>query len=295
MTHQQPPAGDAITAGRISGWKALNPAVYLVSVLPGVGVALLAHQDIWWAGLVTATFAVVLLQHAINLFNDVSDWRLGADVEKHDSWVRAHAGDLRVATLHGALSAVAGILLGIATLVVADKLWILLVATPVVLLGYLYNAGERPLSYTSLGEWVTGLCYGPGVFGCLYLLAYGNIDLPGAIGMLTFGALAMALLLSHQPPQIETDRAAGKHSFAVRYGREMTVRAAWGLYLLALFSFALAAYLADQALVLGAFLACGGVVLLLSLPKTPNPRLFMLGANGVFSATLLIVFLSRAQ
>ena len=67
------------------------------------------------------------------------------------------------------------------------------------------------------------------------------------------GALAMALLLSHQPPQIETDRAAGKHSFAVRYGREMTVRAAWGLYLLALFSFALAAYLADQALVLGAF------------------------------------------
>ena len=290
---EQPSANPAITADQASGWKALNPAVYLVSVLPGVGVSLLAHQDIWWAGLFSATFAVVLLQHAINLFNDVSDWRLGADVEKHDSWIRVHRGDLRVAMLHGALSAVAGILLGIATLVVADKLWILLIAAPMVVLGYLYNAGERPLSYTAMGEWVTGLCYGPGVFGCLYLLAYGSIDVPGAIGMLTFGALAMALLLSHQPPQIETDRAAGKHSFAVRYGREITVRVAWGLYLLALFSFALAAHLAGQSLVLDAFLGCAVLVLLLSLPKTPNPRLFMLGANGVFSATLLIALLFR--
>jgi 1,4-dihydroxy-2-naphthoate octaprenyltransferase len=290
---EQPSTSGALAADRPSSWKALNPAIYLVSVLPGVGVALLAHQDIGWAGLVAATFAVVLLQHAINLFNDVSDWRLGADVEKHDSWVRAHGGDLRMATLHGALSAVAGILLGVATLVLADKLWILLVATPMVMLGYLYNAGERPLSYTSLGEWVTGLCYGPGVFGCLYLLAYGSVDLPGAIGMLTFGALAMALLLSHQPPQIATDRAAGKHSFAVRYGRDMTVRVAWGLYLLALFSFALAAHLAGQSLVLGAFLGCAILVLLLSLPKSPNPRLFMLGANGAFSATLVIALLFR--
>ena len=36
--------------------------------------------------------------------------------------------------------------------------------------------------------------------------------------MIAFAALAVALLLSHQPPQIETDRRAGKLSFAVRFG-----------------------------------------------------------------------------
>lgn len=270
---------------------ALNPAVYLVSLLPAAGVVLLARQDIWWAGLVAATLAVVLLQHAINLFNDVSDWRLGADTEKFDSWIRAHQGDLRAATWHGALSAVAGIAIGIITLAIADKLWILLLATPMVLLGYLYNAGRRPLSYTALGEWVTGLCYGPGVFGCLYLLTFDSLDAPGATGMLTFAALAMALLLSHQPPQIETDRAAGKQSFAVRYGRQLTVRVAWGLFLLTICSFSLAAHLAGNPLLPGVFIALAVSILLLSFRKTPNPRLFMMGASGIFGAALLVTFL----
>jgi hypothetical protein len=35
---------------------------------------------------------------------------------------------------------------------------------------------------------------------------------------LAFASFAVARLLSHQPPQTATDRAAGKRSFAVRYG-----------------------------------------------------------------------------
>jgi 1,4-dihydroxy-2-naphthoate octaprenyltransferase len=41
------------------------------------------------------------------------------------------------------------------------------------------------------------------------------------------------LLLSHQPPQIATDREAGKLSFAVRYGEQRTlavVRAIFALW-----------------------------------------------------------------
>ena len=55
-------------------WEALNPPVYLVSILPGLGVWLLARTG----GnesyvLAAATLAVVLLQHMINVLNDVSD------------------------------------------------------------------------------------------------------------------------------------------------------------------------------------------------------------------------------
>ena len=101
-----------------SDWRAaLNPPIYLVSLLPGVGVPLLAQgEPVAWQGLVLATLAVVLLQHAINLFNDAADWRLGADVEKYDSWVRVHNERPTTAVMHGAVSLLAGGLLGLLVL-----------------------------------------------------------------------------------------------------------------------------------------------------------------------------------
>ena len=88
----------AIAASGSSWQEALNPPIYLVSLLPGLGVPLLAPAALQHSlGLSLATVAVILVQHAINLFNDAADWRLGADVEKHDSWVRVHGGRPRTA------------------------------------------------------------------------------------------------------------------------------------------------------------------------------------------------------
>jgi 1,4-dihydroxy-2-naphthoate octaprenyltransferase len=223
--------GAVMAPGR---WRdALNPAIYLISLLPGLVV--LMHADAGSRGWVlAATAAVILLQHAINVLNDVADWKHGADVEKWDSWVRVHEGT-RMAAWHGGLSFIAGSLLGLMVLVATHKLWILGVAAPLVILGYLYNAGPRPLSYTQLGEWATGVCYG-GVFACLWLLTGNPFDLAAFAGALAFASFSVALLLSHQPPQIATDFAAGKHSFAVRYGADKTIRVARGLFSLALAS-----------------------------------------------------------
>ena len=272
-----------------AGWRqALNPPIYLVSVLPGLGVLLIAgDSSLWLAGLVAGTLAVVLLQHAINLLNDVSDWRLGADTEKFDSWIRAHGEDTRLASLHGLISALAGTLLGVGLLAWSDRLWILLIAAPLVVLGYLYNAGPRPLSYTFLGEWVTGLCYG-GVFGCLWLLAGLEIQPATGPGALAFAALAMALLLSHQPPQIETDRAAGKHSFAVRYGALRTCQAARWLAVLFLVSTGVGIGLGENTAVTVTVFATTGLASIVFLWRSqPNPRHILLPSTGVIVASLL--------
>jgi 1,4-dihydroxy-2-naphthoate octaprenyltransferase len=270
-------------------WGALNPPIYLVSVLPGLGVVLIAGDSpLWLAGLLLGTFAVVLLQHAINLLNDVSDWHLGADVEKYDSWVRVHGEDTRLASLHGLISALAGTLLGIGLLVWSDRLWILLIAAPMVALGYLYNAGPRPLSYTFLGEWVTGLCYGPGVFGCLWLLAGLQIQPATGLGAVAFAALAMALLLSHQPPQIETDRAAGKHSFAVRYGALRTCQTAQWLAVLFLVSTGIGIGLSDNSSVTSLVFAVTGLAAIVFLWRSrPNPKRILLPSTGVIIASLI--------
>ncbi len=271
-------------------WQALDPPIYLISVLPGAAVWLLTGstgQPLVFV--VLATLAVILLQHAINVLNDVSDWRLGADAEKHHSWARFHHLNLGIATAHGNASLLAGCLLGLAVLLQADKLWILAVAVPLVLLGYLYNSGPRPLSYSHLGEWVTGLCYGPGVYGSLWLLAADRPSLAVVPGSLAFFALSVALLLSHQPPQIETDRQAGKQSFAVRYGVHRTQQTAQLLYFIFLLAFGAAAWQAD--LTIAGMLACllgalvSGLFVMLS---RPSPRRILTAATVVIFATLLL-------
>lgn len=274
---------DSEAARPDTDWRqALNPPIYLVSVLPGLGVPLLAQSNPRQGlGLLLATLAVVLLQHAINLFNDAADWRLGADVEKFDSWVRVHAGQPRTAVVHGGLSLLAGGLLGLLLLWRLDQLWLLLVALPMVGLGYLYNAGARPLSYTRLGEWVTGICYGPGVFGCLWLVAGFGFDAAMVAGMIAFASLAVSLLLSHQPPQIETDRNAGKQSFAVRFGVLRTVFAARLLF--AVFIVAILVAVVPQSPAATSFVLglCALGLLFFVYSGQVNPKR-ILGAASVF-------------
>lgn len=265
------------------GWQALNPAIYLMSILPGLGVWLLVSPEgKALAALGVATFAVVLAQHAINLLNDVSDWRLGADVDKWDSWVRFHDENLGVATLHGWLSFVASGILGVACLIWIDRLWILIVALPLIGLGYLYNSGSKPLSYTRLGEWVTAVCYG-GVFACLGWVAGLASVLSIALGSLSFGCLAAALLLSHQPGQIETDLRAGKQSFAVRFGEASAYQAVRVLFLVFWVSWNIALLEIDpKRLIL--CLIVSGFVFAGSFHKAPQPKYLLFSASALFAA-----------
>jgi len=277
-------------AGALGWWQALDPPIYLISVLPGAAVLLLtrsAGQPALFIAL--ATLAVILLQHAINVLNDVSDWRLGADAEKQASWARFHRLDLGKASAHGYTSLLGGGLLGLAVLVKANQLWILACAVPLVVLGYLYNSGPRPLSYTHLGEWVTGLCYGPGVFGCLWLLATGRFTAAVIPGSVAFFALAVALLLSHQPPQIETDRQAGKRTFAVRYGAPATRRTAQGLFVVFLVALGVAIRQTGLATAsMTAFGLCSVLVAVFVLSRTPAPRRILPAATLVILVTAAV-------
>lgn len=273
---------------RTGWWRALNPAIYLVSILPGTGVWQLTGASGSAAhALLFATLAVVLLQHSINVLNDVSDWRLGADAEKWDSWVRAHDGNLALASLHGWLSFLLGGLLGLSVLVQSGKLWILLIALPMVGLGYLYNSGKRPLSYTRMGEWVTGLCYGPGVVGCLWLLVGSPVNVTSVLAMAAFAALSVALLFSHQPPQIESDRQAGKHSFAVRFGAEQTYIASRLLLVIFFVCYGLGLAERSGLVLLAAYAFVAVLATLFILRTQPNPKKILLLATGVVALSLI--------
>lgn len=292
-------AGVCLTRGSLSDispsargarwWQALNPAIYLVSILPGFGVwQLTGASGPALATLAVATFAVVLIQHGINLLNDAADWRLGADAEKWDSWVRVHDHDVDVTRRHGWLSFYAGTLLGFVTLAAIGRLWVFALALPLVILGYRYNSGVKPLSYTKSAEWVTGLCYA-GVFGGLWLATLREANPATLLGSVAFGCLAVALLLSHQPPQIGSDRQAGKQSFAARYGEARTYRTIRALLLAFVAAWGTALIYGDaSAVTLTVFLALSCLALALTCIKGFGPKHLLLSSAGLLVAVALV-------
>jgi 1,4-dihydroxy-2-naphthoate octaprenyltransferase len=114
----------------------------------------------------------------------------------------------------------------------------------------------------------------------------------GIAGMVTFACLAMALLLSHQPPQIETDRTAGKHTFAVRYGEAAAFTAVRVLLLVAVLSFALALWLADCQACAGVFLSLSAFAAISPMRDAINPKSVLFSTSLVFVFTLVVSFIS---
>ncbi len=267
-------------------WKTLNPPIYLVSLLPVLSVlALTSGRNGGWVLLAGA--GVILLQHGINVLNDVTDWRRGADVEKSDSWIHFHQGNLKIASRHGWVSAAVGVLVGLVAVFGAGRASLLYFALPLVALGISYNAGKKPLSYSALGEWATGLCYGPGVAGCLYWLAMGRMDLTGLALIAAYALLSVAILFSHQPPQVLTDSLAGKQSFAVRHGARAAASTAKLLFAAALVFLCLAH---GPKLVM---LLCGAIVIWRVTSARIEPKSILVGASQVVGVGALVVLYSE--
>lgn len=270
-------------------WQFLNPAIYLISVLPALLVVILADQSVPEPfSLFISVLAVILLQHAINLFNDVSDWNRGADVQKMNSWVRLFDGQTEPVNKQAIWSLVTGCLSGLLVLVIQEKLWVIAFAFPLMLLGYFYNAGKSPLAYTSMGEWVTGICYS-GVFAGLWVVAGLPLTIDLLIGAISTGALAMSLLLAHQSPQIETDRRVGKLSFCVRYGIAKTQACSVALYLssclLILLGILMDTGITTTALFVIITVLISGVVI---HKLEPSPKSILMTSSSIIALMLLL-------
>lgn len=227
----------------------------------------------------------------INLFNDSKDWQLGADTEKYDSWIHIHNGNVSIVFYHGLISLLAGGILGLSVLVLHQQLWILGFALPLVILGILYNAGRHPLSYTALGEWATALCYGPGVFGGLWFTAAQPFNGVTLFGITAFSAFSTALLFSHQPTQIETDRQAGKNSFAVRHGESVTYCVSTVLFITSLVLLVMACSESKDILTLIIFTLGATAASMWMTQVGPNPRRILLSASLVFLISLPTIYL----
>jgi 1,4-dihydroxy-2-naphthoate polyprenyltransferase len=203
---------------------AIRPRTLPVAVVPVlVGTALAWREaDLFsWPILLATAGAALLIQVGTNLHNDVVDFERGAD----DPGTRLGP---RRATAEGWLSPVAvrrAAVLAFGT-AAALGLWlawqggwqILAIGVAAILCGWAYSGGARPISYSRLGELFVWLFFGVVAVGGSYFLQAGRIDALALAAGATLGLPAAAVLVVNNYRDTESDRRAGRRTFAVVYG-----------------------------------------------------------------------------
>ena len=167
---------------------------------------------------------VVLMQSAVNTFNDYYDYVKGNDseednVDPSDSVLVYNDVDPKDARNLAIAYLAAAFVLGIYAIVVAG--WIPLV---IALIGavfvVLYSAGKSPLSYLPVGEFVSGIVMG----GLIPLACYDVLAHTFDILMLVYALPTMIgvglIMATNNTSDIERDIPVGRKTLAVVLGRK---------------------------------------------------------------------------
>lgn len=186
-----------------------------------VGTAVAISENVFSLGpALAALLGALLIQIGTNFANDVFDFKKGADTT-------SRLGPVRV-TQAGLLSptqVMVGMWLtfGLATL--TGMYLVFVGGWPIVVIGLLsiasgiaYTGGPFPLGYNGLGDLFVFIFFGlVAVCGTYYVQA-GAVSLASIWAAIPIGLLATAILVVNNLRDIETDRAAGKKTLAVRFG-----------------------------------------------------------------------------
>ncbi len=280
------PLGVWILAARL---KTLSAAI--IPVLLGIALAS-RSVSIDWPIAICILFSAVAIQIGTNLANDYADFKSGADTSSRQGPTRVtQAGLLSpVQVKRGANIAFAiAFLFGI-PLIMKGGILIAVIGIIGIACGWLYTSGPYPLGYNGLGELFVILFFGfAAVMGTIFLLT-GSWTLQSAIIATVPGCHAAALLAANNLRDMETDRKAGKHTLAVRFGQRFA-RIEYAFLLLIPFVVPVILWLAFgyRAWVLTPLFSLQGVFRPLGIAfKSDEPS--QLGVAFFDTAKLLVIF-----
>ncbi len=251
------------TGTRVFRWLVVTRAPFLTAtVVPVLAAAALAARTVavdarFWLAFALALVGACALHVAANTFNDVFDWRSGADQDNNDYFLPFSGGsralELRLITERG-LARLAWAALAVAA--ACGAALIALGAGPAILVfgvagafaAYFYTAPPlRLAARRGLGELFVGLCFGPFITGGVVAALTGVVAagastaVPGATlsgawapdalaqvlhGLwpalaagVPLGLLTSAILWINEFPDAASDARAGKNHLVVTLGK----------------------------------------------------------------------------
>ncbi len=209
-------------------WLLLRPHTLTAAVMPVfIGTAMAIVDGKINVPLFIAMLAAsVLIQSAVNMFNEYFDFKRGLDTMESIGIggviVRREIDErivLRTAVVFFAVS----LLLGIYICENAGW-WIAAVGSVSMAVGYIYSAGPRPLAYTSFGELTAGIFMGPVIVLIAYYIQTRALGLSSVLMSIPISILVAAILLANNIRDADGDRKKGRKTIAILYGRSKATR-----------------------------------------------------------------------
>ncbi|MDA7536653.1 1,4-dihydroxy-2-naphthoate octaprenyltransferase [Akkermansiaceae bacterium] len=170
---------------------------------------------------VLTVLGAILIQIATNFFNDVIDAEKGTDTAARLGPQRMTSSGLlspKKVYLASAVMLICAIVVGF-LLIQARGWWVVAIGLPSLYLSYGYTGGPFPLAYRGLGEVFVILFFGLIAVGGSVFVQTGQWLPGGWILGLQIGLLSAVLIAINNYRDVEEDRAAGKNTIVVRFGR----------------------------------------------------------------------------
>ena len=205
---------------------AARPKTLFAAVAPVLMGTALAHAagHFHLLSALCALVGAVLIQIGTNFANDYVDYVKGTDTAERLGPLRVtQAGLVSPRTMKRATALVFGLAVLVGCYLVGRGGWpIVVVGLTAILWGYLYTAGPYPLGYHGLGDLFVLVYFGPVAVGGTYYVQALTVTWPVLILGLSPGLFSLAILTVNNLRDIDNDRAAGKKTLAVRFGRTAT-------------------------------------------------------------------------
>lgn len=227
---------------------ATRPRTLPVAAAPVIVGTCLAWADghaISVAVVLAAILAAALIQIGTNLHNDVADFerggddpatRLGPRRATAEGWLAPDSVRIAARASFAAAAICGGYLIYIGG-------WpILAIGALSIAAGFAYSGGPRPISYTPFGEFFVWLFFGVVAVAGSYYLQAMQLSLRPMLAGALLGLPAAAVLAVNNYRDLDNDKAVGRSTFAVVFGRTAS-RLEYSLLMLA--PFALVPWLAS--------------------------------------------------
>ena len=258
-------------------WRLMRPHTLTAAVMPVlIGTTMAwANGSLNFLLFLTMLIASVLIQAAVNMFNEYYDYKRGLDstesvgiggVIVHNEMEEMTV--LLTAAAFFFLSVILGVYICWKT-----TWWIALVGSAGMGVGYFYSGGKSPLAYSPFGEAAAGIFMGPVIVLIAYFIQRDVLTLPAVLVSVPISILVASILLANNIRDSEGDRRKGRRTLAILLGHEKAISSLAFMFAAAL-GWAL-------TLVLFGIVTPWVMVVILTIPKAVGAiRAFRKGSNA---------------
>jgi len=207
--------------GRVA-WLAIRPQTLPAAVAPVIVATALAsaHGHHHLGVTLVAMLGAILIQIFANLYNDVADFRRGADTEDRvgPARVTQKGWMTQRQVLQACVAVVVGALLTGVYLAWVGGWPIFVLGLVSLLFAYLYTGGPAPLAYVGLADLFVLIFFGEVAVCATYYLIVGHLHPAAWVLGLVVGLPTTAILVVNNLRDQETDALVNKRTLVVRFG-----------------------------------------------------------------------------